>query len=160
MEKLWVLAESIIKFVLVKILHLKITDQNWDKLCQVIKFGMVGVSNTIISYIVYILLVTIDVHYLAASLFSFLVSVINAYYWNDKYVFKANNCEQRIWWHSFLKTFMSYAGTGLVLNNILLILWIDIFKINEALGPLINLFITIPLNYLLNKYWAFKGKSK
>lgn len=159
MEKLWTLAEDIMQFVLVKILHIKITDKNWDKLCQFIKFGMVGISNTLISYIVYILLVTIDVHYLAASFFGFLVSVINAFYWNNKYVFKVSNYEKRIWWHSFLKTFMSYAGTGLILNNILLILWIDVFKLNEALGPLINLFITIPLNFVLNKYWAFKGKG-
>lgn len=158
MEKLWTLAEDIMQFVLVKILHIKITDKNWDKLCQFIKFGMVGISNTLISYIVYILLVAIDVHYLAASFLGFLVSVLNAFYWNNKYVFKVSNYEKRIWWHSFLKTFMSYAGTGLILNNILLILWIDVFKLNEALGPLINLFITIPLNFLLNKYWAFKEK--
>lgn len=51
------------------------------------------------------------------------------------------------------------AGTGLVLNNILLIVWVDIFKLNEALGPLINLLITIPLNFLLNKYWAYRSNK-
>ena len=58
----------------------------------------------------------------------------------------------------FLKTFISYAGTGLILNNVLLILWIDILNLNTLVGPILNLFITIPLNFLLNKYWAFRMK--
>ena len=55
---------------------------------------------------------------------------------------------------------MAYAGTGLILNNILLIFWVDIMGIHEMLGPILNLFITIPLNFLLNKYWAFKKDNK
>ena len=54
---------------------------------------------------------------------------------------------------------LSYAGTGLVLNNILLVIWIEGLKMHEMLGPIINLFITIPLNFLLNKFWAFRGKQ-
>lgn len=160
MEKLWNLIESIMRFVLFRILHIRLAEDNWDKLCQFVKFGIVGLSNTAISYVIYILLVTVNVHYLIASFFGFVVSVLNAYYWNNKYVFEAESNKKRMWWRSLLKTFASYAGTGLVLHNILLILWVDIFNINESLGPLINLFITIPLNFLLNKYWAFRQEKE
>lgn len=159
MDRLWNLMESTMRFVFTRILHIKISGENWNKICQFMKFGMVGISNTIISYITYVLLIAMDMHYLLASFLGFWVSVINAYYWNNKYVFKANNNEKRTWWCTFVKTFAAYAGTGLVLNNILLILWVDIFKLNEALGPLINLLITIPLNFMLNKYWAFRSKK-
>ena len=148
------------RLILIRIFHLKISDSNWDKLCQFVQFGIVGLSNTLISYVVYVIFVALGTHYLVASLLGFLVSVINAFYWNNKYVFKAEEGEERTLWSSFLKTFTSYAGTGLILNNILLILWVDVLKLHTMLGPIINLFITIPLNFLLNKYWAFRKTKK
>ncbi len=159
MDKFWDFIENILHFILFRIFHLRMNDGTWKKLCQFVKFGVVGLSNTLISYIVYVVLVNLGWHYLLASIGGFLISVINAYYWNDRYVFKAEQDEKRAWWKVFLKTFTSYAGTGLVLNNLLLILWVDVIGIHEMLGPVINLFVTIPLNFLLNKYWAYKDKA-
>lgn len=156
MEKIWTFIEEIVRLVLNRVFHLHVSEESIGKILQFIKFGVVGISNTLISYIMYLILVAVDFHYLFASLMGFLISVINAFYWNNKYVFRLGEREERMLWRSFVKTFMAYAGTGLILNNILLFVWIDIFKINELVGPIINLFITIPLNFLLNKYWAFK----
>lgn len=159
MDKFWELVESVLHFVIYKILHLKLSEEVWGKLCQFVKFGVVGVSNTLISYAVYAVLVNLNWHYLLASVAGFVVSVINAYYWSDRYVFKAQEGEERVWWKAFLKTFISYAGTGLILNNILLVIWVDVAGIHEMLGPVINLFVTVPLNFLLNKYWAYRDKA-
>lgn len=159
MDKFWELVESVLHFVIYKILHLKLSEEVWGKLCQFVKFGVVGVSNTLISYAVYAVLVNLNWHYLLASVAGFVVSVINAYYWSDRYVFKAQAGEERVWWKAFLKTFISYAGTGLILNNILLVIWVDVAGIHEMLGPVINLFVTVPLNFLLNKYWAYRDKA-
>lgn len=160
MNKIWDKIETFTYFIVNRVLKLSIRKESLKKSCEFIKFGIVGFSNTIISYIIYGILVAVSVHYLIASLAGFFVSVINAYFWNNKYVFeKEINCE-RVWWKVFLKTFMAYAGTGLLLNNALLILWINIFHIPEMIGPILNLFITIPINFLLNKYWAFKNNSK
>lgn len=159
MDKFWELVESVLHFVIYKILHLKLSEEVWGKLCQFVKFGVVGVSNTLISYAVYAVLVNLNWHYLLASVAGFVVSVINAYYWSDRYVFKAQEGEERVWWKVFLKTFISYAGTGLILNNILLVIWVDVAGIHEMLGPVINLFVTVPLNFLLNKYWAYRDKA-
>lgn len=123
---------------------------------QFIKFGIVGVSNTLISYVVYVVLVNIHIDYLMASIMGFIISVLNSYYWNNKYVFKKNKDDQRVWWKVLIKTFMSYAGTGLILSNVLLVIWVEYFKISELVAPLINLVITVPMNFFINKYWAFK----
>ncbi|HBA68357.1 MAG TPA: GtrA family protein [Lachnospiraceae bacterium] len=159
MDKFWELVESVLHFVIYKILHLKLSEEVWGKICQFVKFGVVGVSNTLISYAVYAVLVNLNWHYLLANVAGFVVSVINAYYWSDRYVFKAQEGEERVWWKAFLKTFISYAGTGLILNNILLVIWVDVAGIHEMLGPVINLFVTVPLNFLLNKYWAYRDKA-
>lgn len=158
MDKFWDSIENMLHFILFRIFHLKMNDRIWKKSCQFVKFGVVGLSNTFISYAVYVVLVNLEWHYLLASIGGFLISVINAYYWNDRYVFKAEQDEKRAWGKVFLKTFTSYAGTGLVLNNLLLILWVDIIGLHEMLGPVINLFVTIPLNFLLNKHWTYKDK--
>lgn len=160
MSRIWTFIDNIIRFVLIKIFHFKVSEEGLNKISQFVKFGIVGFSNTMISYVVYVILIAMNIHYLFASFLGFLVSVINAFYWNNKYVFKAGEGENRALWSSFLKTFTSYAGTGLILSNVLLVLWIDVFKISEILGPIINLFITIPLNFLLNKYWAFKEAKR
>lgn len=162
MEKVWAFIEKIIRFLLIKFsqgLRVELTDNFLEKILQFIKFGIVGVSNTLISYVVYIILVSIGSYYLFASLVGFFISVLNAFYWNNKYVFASEDGEKRVWWQVFCKTFFSYAGTGLILHNILLIFWVDVLHIHEMLAPIINLFITIPLNFLLNKYWAFRKKQ-
>lgn len=129
-----------------------------ESFIQFVKFSLVGFSNTLISYIVYLCLIYFDIHYLVASIVGFVISVINSFYWNNKYVFKSNCNNTKSIFFMFIKTFISYAGTGLLLANLLLYVWVDMLKIQEFIAPLINLGITIPLNFLLNKFWAFKYK--
>lgn len=133
---------------------------NKEGLLQFIKFGIVGVSNTLISYVTYTICVFLGANYLIGNLVGFVVSVLNSFYWNNKYVFKSGEGQTRSWLATLLKTFTAYAGTGLVLSSLLLVLWIDILHIPELIAPLINLVVTIPLNFIINKFWAFKTKSE
>ena len=156
MDKFWKFIDDVMYFFITKLFHIKLKEQTWEKLQQFVKFGIVGLSNTLISYVIYVVMIFIGAHYLLASILGFVVSVLNSFYWNNKYVFKLENEEKRNWFGTLIKTFISYAGTGLVLNNILLVLWVEILHFPELIAPLVNLLITIPLNFLLNKYWAYK----
>ncbi len=131
----------------------------FQSLVQFIKFGIVGLSNTLISYVVYLVGVRFGMHYLLASVLGFVISVLNSFYWNNKYVFQQGD-EERNLWLTLVKTFMAYASTGLVLANILLYIWVDVLGISEYLGPIINLVITVPLNFVINKLWAFRGRQR
>ena len=134
--------------------------RNWiPSLIQFVKFGIVGLSNTLISYVVYVAGVRFGMHYLLASILGFVISVLNSFYWNNKYVFGQGK-EERNLLKTLLKTFMAYAFTGLVLANILRYIWVDILGISEYLGPLINLVVTVPLNFVINKLWAFRGGKR
>ena len=134
--------------------------RDWiPSLIQFVKFGIVGLSNTLISYVVYVAGVRFGMHYLLASILGFVISVLNSFYWNNKYVFGQGK-EERNLLKTLLKTFMAYAFTGLVLANILLYIWVDILGISEYLGPLINLVVTVPLNFVINKLWAFRGGKR
>ena len=130
-----------------------------ETVVQFIKFGLVGVSNTLISYVTYALLVYLGVPYIIASICGFVVSTLNAFFWNNGFVFKKQEDEKRNLWKALVKTFLSYAGTSLVLHNILLVFFVEILHISKYIAPLISLVITIPLNFLLNKFWSFKGEK-
>lgn len=159
-------------------------------LIQFIKFGLVGVSNTVINYIVYVIFIALGAHYVVANTFGFLISVLNAYFWGSRFVFKEDETkEKRIWWQVLLKTYASYAF-GFVLNTVLLAVWIDVTnigqyfgfvgsiigamssvftflpktmtaeEISEIVGPVINMVVTIPINFVINKFWAYRQKNK
>lgn len=116
---------------------------------QFLKFLVVGVLNTIIFLVVYYSLLNLGVNYIVSNISGFLVSILNAYLLNSKYVFLKNNNAK-----NFLKVFMVY-GTTTILSTFLLYLMVDIIKISDKIAPLINLCITTPTNFYLNKFWAF-----
>lgn len=123
---------------------------------QFIKFGIVGLSNTFISLGVYwICYYLLNMHYQASNIIAFIISVTNAYYWNYKFVFNKKDSSSNNHAKSYIKVVCSY-GTTFLLSTGLLYVWVDHFNISAGIAPLINLIITIPLNFLLNRFWAFK----
>lgn len=139
---------------------MKITElfKKYSKLFfQFFKFGIVGVSNTLISLGTYYLLVFLGVHYLIANTAGFLLSVVNAYIWNSKYVFKEKTEESSA--RAFSKVFMSYL-LSFCLSSVLIWLFVQVMNISEYLAPILRLVATIPLNFFMNKLWAFKEKIK
>ena len=53
--------------------------------------------------------------------------------------------------------YVSYAFTSLFLSEVLLLLWVECLGINEYVAPVLNLLVTVPLNFFIQKYWAFKN---
>ena len=135
-----------------------------EAIMQFIKFGIVGVSNTVISYVLYAATLLLlqkanifpRVDYLLAQIVAFVLSVLWSFYWNNKMVFTLQDGERRSLWRALLKTYVSYSFTGLFLNSVLLILWVKVLGISEFIAPIINLLVSVPLNFLINKFWAFK----
>lgn len=156
MSKLYGILESVVRFFLYKVFRLKLSEESFQKFMQFVRFALVGLSNSIISYTVYLICLKLGMHYQLANFLGFTVSVFNAFYWSNKYVFTEDK-ENRSLVKTFIKTYISYAGTGLILAAGLLILWVKILHLPEFIGPVLNLLITVPLNFLINKFWAYKN---
>ena len=150
--------------LLFKIIKKDLTDKKRQTFKEFLQFGLVGVSNTIISYLLYVvtlLLVSksgVKFDYIIANIVSWLLSVLWSSYWNNKFVFKKEEGEKRNIWAALFKTYVSYGFTGLILNNILSVLWVSVLHISKMLAPIINLVISIPINFFMNKLWAFGKK--
>ena len=150
--------------VFYKMLGRELTQETVSGFMQFVKFGIVGVSNTVISYVLY--MVTLFgvkkagmlplADYLAAQGVAFVLSVLGSFYWNQKTVFVLKEGQQRLMWKALLKTYVSYSFTGLFLCTALLVLWVQVLHISEFVAPLINLVVSVPVNFLINKFWAFK----
>ena len=150
--------------LLFKIIKKDLTDKKRQTFKEFLQFGLVGVSNTIISYLLYVvtlLLVSksgVKFDYIIANNVSWLLSVLWSFYWNNKFVFKKEEGEKRNIWAALFKTYVSYGFTGLILNNILSVLWVSVLHISKMLAPIINLVISIPINFFMNELWAFGKK--
>ena len=164
---IYVIIEKIYMFfveLLFKIIKKDLTDKKRQTFKEFLQFGLVGVSNTIISYLLYVvtlLLVSksgVKFDYIIANIVSWLLSVLWSFYWNNKFVFKKEEGEKRNIWAALFKTYVSYGFTGLILNNILSVLWVSVLHISKMLAPIINLVISIPINFFMNKLWAFGKK--
>ena len=155
---------------------------------QFIKFGLVGVSNTAISYGIDQLFYYVVFRNTAmdeklkitvVSALAFFVSVTNSYFWNNRFVFKSEN-RKRFGQHlyAYFKTVLCYALTGLVLAPAIKV-WLSGVSLPSALVSrlpsflvaegdklpywvlsIVPLIISIPLNFVLNKFWAFRSREK
>lgn len=79
---------------------------------------------------------------------------------NGKFVFKKANSSIRDILITLGKTYLVYSFTGLILTAILIHFECEIIGIPLYIASLLNLFITVPLNFILNKFWAFKDKKQ
>ena len=164
LTKLWSGLEQILYFIIVKVLHLSVLDKNWEGFMQFVKFGIIGLSNTVISYIlnVAVLLIlspfSVSWDFFAVNMVGFLLSVLWSFYWNNRFVFTMQEGQRRSVWKALLKTYLAYGFTGIILNNILSWLWITKFGISKFIAPVINLIVSVPLNFIINKLWAFRAE--
>ena len=164
-KKAWNVIEKIMYVMVVKVLRITILEKNWESFLQFVKFGIIGVSNTVISYVIYIVSLLVlqknslfeTTDYLLAQILGFLLSVLWSFYWNRKYVFYADQ-GQVPWLQALWKTYVSYAFTGLFLNTVLSMLWVELLGISKVIAPIFNIVINVPINFLMNKFWAFKKK--
>ena len=150
---------------ILKFLHIHLSDKMIDALLQFIKFGIVGLSNTLISYVINVIILVImsplniTWDFIAGNMVAFLLSVLWSFYWNNRFVFTVKEGEARSIFTALLKAYISYGFTGIILNNILSWIWIHAIGISKFIAPLINLIISVPLNFVINKFWTFKSKK-
>lgn len=117
---------------------------------QFIKFCLVGASNTVISLIIYWILLKFNIDYLVASTISYLAGIINGYFFSSSFVFKnKHNLKQAI---MFIAVYLS----SLLLNLLFLYVLVNYLHVTKFLAQVLVTGFNVIYNYLLNKVWTFK----
>ena len=122
---------------------------------QFIKFGAVGILNTVSSWIFYYTLLHFRVHYIIATTIAYVLSSIIGFCLNKVWVFKSKNKTGS----SLLKYIVTY-GSSYLLNVGLMYCFVDILNISDKLAPILVLFFTIPYNFIFSRLWVFNNKKR
>ena len=143
-------------------------DRRWNSenskktVIQFLKFGVVGATNTAVSYLFNILVIFllsktgVSWDYIAGNVAGFIAGTLWSFVWNDRFVFNEKREPGENKSRILIKTFIVYGFTIILVSNVLSYVWINVFGISKYIAPILNLCISVPLNFILNKYWAFK----
>lgn len=121
-------------------------------LIQFIKFGIVGISNTLLTFIVYTLLLKVfGVFYLFASAAGFIVGATNGFILNRKWTF-ADHVGDSL-------TPVRWAvvqGGGLGINEVLLYLFVDGAHLDKLLAQAFATVVVTVSTFIVNRAWTFR----
>ncbi|MCK5384348.1 MAG: GtrA family protein [Alphaproteobacteria bacterium] len=119
------------------------------------KFTLVGVSNTAIDFLVFILLYEVfGIYYLVAHVCGFMVALCNSFYFNATWTFKRLDKEQ---WHKQAATYALVNAMGMVLSTLTIFVanffvWVYAAKVLASL-------VSFVWNYCASSFFVFNKKS-
>ena len=109
------------------------------------RFLLVGATNTLLSYLLYLLLLTF-LAYLPAYSIAYCAGILISYFMNVRFVFK-----KRVRLASFLKFQIIYV---LQYTLGIMVLWLLVGKagISPALAMIGSIIVTIPVTFMANRF--------
>lgn len=123
-----------------------------EDIVRFIKFGMVGVLNTLVNWSIFFILETYGVYYILANIIAYSLSTIHSYLWNTLWVFKYKDKASTDTTFKFIVLNI----IGLCLNTGILYVLVDFFNLNKLFALIITTAIVMIINYAVNKVWVFK----
>ena len=121
-------------------------------LVQFLKFGIVGVSNTLLTFAVYTLLLKVfGVWYLAASAIGFGVGAVNGFLLNRRWTFRGHvgDALTPVRW-------TIVQGCGLGLNEGLLYLLVHDARLDKLLAQALATGVVTVCTFTANRAWTFR----
>jgi putative flippase GtrA len=121
-------------------------------LVQFVKFGIVGVSNTLLTLVVYtVLLKVFGVWYLAASAIGFAVGAVNGFLLNRRWTFRdhVGDALTPVRW-GVVQT------CGLGVNEGLLYLFVHDLHLDKLLAQVCATAVVTVSTFIVNRAWTFR----
>ena len=122
---------------------------------EIINYLIVGGLTTVVSVVSYALFRLVIPSYLACTVLSWIASVLFAYITNRIFVFESN--EQKV-----LKEFIKFVSCRLLTLGtevLVMIVLVDLLKLNDMISKILVQFIIVVLNYILSKIIVFTKKK-
>jgi putative flippase GtrA len=117
---------------------------------QFVKYGLVGVTNTLASLGVYALCVHFGMWYLAASALAFGVGAINSYLLNRNWTFQAQGR------HSTTVARYAVVQVGGLLGILgVVFVMVDGLGVDKVIGQAIATVVVVLAMFVANRYWTF-----
>jgi putative flippase GtrA len=115
-----------------------------------VKYGMVGVLNVAIDFLLYALLVSLGVWYVGAKALSLTVATINGYTWNRTWTFRAGRHRRVI-----LSKYVAVQAGCYVLNVAVLAVLVEGIGLGAVTAQAIAVPFIAVLSFLAQRLWTF-----
>lgn len=124
-----------------------------------INYLIFGFLAFVLNYILYFVFAdAASMHYMVATVLSWVLTVVFAYWTNRTFVFKSQNKGTA----SVVREFVSFIGARVateVLEIVLMYVMVTLLSINDKISKLVCQVIVILANYVLSKIWIFKDTN-
>ncbi|WP_238883110.1 GtrA family protein [Clostridium sp. YIM B02551] len=117
---------------------------------KLLKFSVVGVLNTLITFIIYNLLIYINVNYLIANAIGYVAGTINGFILSSNFVFKKK---------ASVDTGVKFLITNVIsfiINSSTLWFFVHLLGANKTLAQIPAIILGFAANFIINKIWTFK----
>ncbi|MED0657064.1 GtrA family protein [Anoxybacillus ayderensis] len=115
------------------------------------RFIVVGMSNTLVDFLVFFSLITLHAPYMWAQIFGYSVGVINSYIWNRTWTFRSAGGMKK----QFVR-FLVVNLCSLIVTIMMLHRFSEMFPI--ALNKTIATMSGIAINWFGSRMWVFSEK--
>ena len=123
---------------------------NW---MQLLKFCAVGVSGYVVNLCVFALFVgPLDTHHLVAATAAFAVAVLNNFWWNRHWTFRARGGRAGFQ----AARFFTVSVGAFIFAAAMLELLVSVAGMAEVPAQAIAIIAATPLNFIGNKMWSFR----
>ncbi|WP_068776152.1 GtrA family protein [Paenibacillus sp. FJAT-26967] len=124
------------------------------ELIRLFRFGIVGVSNTLVDWAVFWLLLSgLGMHYVAAQTFAYLCGTLNSFLWNRKWTFASKESFRA----AEAAKFFLVNGICLASSYALLFVCRDVFGWNMPVSKLVVTVLLLMVNYAASRLWVFRS---
>ncbi|ART78150.1 sugar translocase [Sutcliffiella horikoshii] len=117
---------------------------------RLLKFGTVGVFNTLITFASFTILYYLGLNYLVSNVIGYCLGIVNSYYWNKKWVFKDSRKRASIFYK-----FIAVNVLTLGIQTLFLFLLVNKLGLQPVLANLGSIGASLFINYFLNAKWTF-----
>jgi putative flippase GtrA len=122
---------------------------------QFAKYGVVGVGNTLIHFIVYTVLLNLGVYYLVASTIGYIVGATNSYILNRRWTFRATGMSHA----TSAPRFALVTGVALAADLGLLSLFVEDFGMGKIIAQAVAIVIIVAATFVVNRLWSFSHRT-
>ncbi len=116
-----------------------------------IKYALIGILNTAVSYMTYSLFLILGTSYPAALILSYIVGIVHSYAWNRLWNFKSIS--------SLIPEtarFITAYVISFFLNLLMLRSFIEVHGMQPFIAQATAIIFTVPATFLMMRYWVFK----
>jgi putative flippase GtrA len=122
---------------------------NW---VQLMKFCAVGASGYVVNLCVFALCVEgLGMHHLAGATVAFVVAVLNNFWWNRHWTFRARSGRAGFQ----AARFFAVSVVAFLFAASILELLVSVAEMPELPAQAISIVVATPLNFIGNKMWSF-----